>query len=318
MTLFTKNNPHKVDPSWRFLKDMKNPRPEPRSPPDQERSRVPKDPIIPYIVGDGIGTDITPTGQRVLDAAVKKAYDGERKLAWYEIFADEKAFNQYGEWIPADTFEAVRQYKVAFKGPLTTPVGGGIRSLNAHPSGRSLDLFACVFVQYVTSREYPPPVKEPQKLNVVIYRENTEDVYAGIESAQGEEVTKKVIDFLNATYKKNIRPDSGIGIKPMSVTCSKRLVRAAIQYAIRQKRKSVTLVHKGNIMKFTEGAFRDWGYEVAREEFAGQVITEADLFEKQGGKAQEGQVVVKDRIADASSSRCYYAPMSMMCLRHRT
>ena len=271
-----------------------------------DRLKVPSDPIIPYIVGDGIGTDITPTGLKVLDAAVKKAYGGERKLVWYEVFAGEKAFSQYGEWIPADTFEAVRQYKVALKGPLTTPVGGGIRSLNV-TIRQVLDLFACVRpVRYFEG--VPSPVKEPQKLNVVIYRENTEDVYAGIESAQGEEVTRQVIDFLNATYKKNIRPDSGIGIKPISVTGSKRLARAAIQYAVRQKRKSVTLVHKGNIMKFTEGAFRDWGYEVAREEFAGQVITEADLFEKQGGKANEGQVVIKDRIADAMFQQLLLRP----------
>ncbi len=268
--------------------------------------QVPNDPIIPFIIGDGIGTDITPTGQRVLDAAVKKAYGGKRKLAWYEVFAGEKAFNQFGEWIPADTFEAVRQYKVALKGPLTTPVGGGIRSLNV-TLRQVLDLFACVRpVRYFEG--VPSPVKEPQKLNVVIYRENTEDVYAGIESAQGEEVTHKVIEFLNATYKKNIRPDSGIGIKPMSVTGSKRLVRAAIQYAIRQKRKSVTLVHKGNIMKFTEGAFRDWGYEVALEEFAGQVVTEADLYAKQSGQAHEGQVVIKDRIADAMFQQVLLRP----------
>jgi isocitrate dehydrogenase len=268
--------------------------------------QVPNDPIIPIIIGDGIGTDITPTGMKVLDAAVQKAYGGERKIVWYEIFAGEKAFAQYGEWIPGDSFEAIRQFKVALKGPLTTPVGGGIRSLNV-TLRQVLDLFACVRpVRYFEG--VPSPVKEPQKLNVVIYRENTEDVYAGIESAQGEEVTRKVINFLNEVYKKTIAPDSGIGIKPISITGSKRLVRAALTYAVRHKRSSVTLVHKGNIMKFTEGAFRDWGYEVARDEFADSVISEAALYEKQGGKPTPGQVIIKDRIADAMFQQVLLRP----------
>lgn len=268
--------------------------------------QIPSDPIVPIIVGDGIGTDITPTGMKVLDAAVAKAYGGERKVAWYEIYAGEQAFQKFGEWIPEDSFEAIRQFKVALKGPLTTPVGGGIRSLNV-TLRQVLDLFACVRpVRYFEG--VPSPVKEPHKLNVVIYRENTEDVYAGIESAQGEETTLKVIEFLNNAYKKKIAPDSGIGIKPMSVTGSKRLVRAAITYAVRQKRKSVTLVHKGNIMKFTEGAFRDWGYEVAREEFSSKLVSEADLYEKQAGKPESGQIIIKDRIADAMFQQLLLRP----------
>jgi isocitrate dehydrogenase len=268
--------------------------------------KVPNDPIIPIIIGDGIGVDITPTGMKVLDAAVQKAYGGSRKLAWYEVFAGEKAYEKFGEWIPEDTFEAVRRFHVALKGPLTTPVGGGIRSLNV-TIRQVLDLFACVRpVRYFQG--VPSPVKEPHKLNVVIFRENTEDVYAGIESAQGEETTLKVIKFLNEAYKKNIALDSGIGIKPISVTGTKRLVRAAIQYAIQHKRKSVTLVHKGNIMKFTEGAFRDWGYEVARDEFASETVTEADLYDKQGGKLKEGQVLIKDRIADAMFQQVLLRP----------
>ncbi|MCG3196001.1 MAG: isocitrate dehydrogenase (NADP(+)) [Candidatus Omnitrophica bacterium] len=268
--------------------------------------KVPNDPIIPIIIGDGIGTDITPTGMKVLDGAVAKAYGGERKIAWYEVYAGEKANEKFGDWIPDDTFEAIRRFHVALKGPLTTPVGGGIRSLNV-TLRQVLDLFACVRpVRYFEG--VPSPVKEPNKLNVVIFRENTEDVYAGIESAQGEEVTKKVINFLNEAYKKNISADSGIGIKPISVTGSKRLVRAAIHYAIHHKRRSVTLVHKGNIMKYTEGAFRDWGYELAREEFADKTISESDLWDRQGGKLKDGQVLINDRIADAMFQQVLLRP----------
>ncbi|MCA9432967.1 MAG: NADP-dependent isocitrate dehydrogenase, partial [Candidatus Omnitrophica bacterium] len=209
--------------------------------------KVPNDPIIPVIIGDGIGTDVTPTGMKVLDAAVEKAYGGERKLEWYEIFAGEKAKEKYDEWIPKDTFEAIKRFHVALKGPLTTPVGGGFRSLNV-TLRQVLDLFACVRpVRWFEG--VPSPVKEPQKLNVTIFRENTEDVYSGIESAKGEPLTEKLIDFINENFNKNIGKDSGIGIKPISVTGTQRLVRAAIHYAIKQNRKSVTLVHKGNIMK---------------------------------------------------------------------
>jgi len=268
--------------------------------------KVPDDPIIPHIIGDGIGLDVTPTGKRVLDAAVQKAYGGQRKLAWYEIYAGEKAHERFGAWIPDDTFEAIGRFHVALKGPLTTPVGGGFRSLNV-TLRQKLDLFACVRpVRYFEG--VPSPVKEPAKLNVVIFRENTEDVYAGIESAKGEETTKKVIDFLNEAYGVSIRPDSGIGIKPISETGSKRLVRAAITYAVRQKRESVTLVHKGNIMKYTEGAFRDWGYQVAKDEFGDKTISEADLWDKQKGKLKEGQVLVKDRIADAMFQQVLLRP----------
>lgn len=268
--------------------------------------KVPDDPIVPVIIGDGIGLDVTPTGMKVLDAAVKKAYGGQRRIAWYEIYAGEKAMEKYNEWVPGDTFKAIERFHVALKGPLTTPVGGGFRSLNV-TLRQVLDLFACVRpVRWF--KGVPSPVKEPEKLNVTIFRENTEDVYAGIESAQGEEVTQRVIDFLNQAYKTDIRKDSGIGIKPISVTGSKRLVKAAIVYAIHQKRKTVTLVHKGNIMKFTEGAFRDWGYQVAADEFPNQTISEKDLWDKQGGKANEGQVVINDRIADAMFQQVLLRP----------
>ena len=268
--------------------------------------QVPNDPILPVIVGDGIGVDVTPTGMKVLDAAVEKAYGGEKRIAWYEIYAGEKAKEKYDDWLPGDTFKAIERFHVALKGPLTTPVGGGIRSLNV-TLRQVLDLFACVRpVRWFQG--VPSPVKEPEKLNVTIYRENTEDVYAGIESAQGEEVTERVIAFLNEAYQKDIRKDSGIGIKPISITGSKRLVKAAIVYAINQKKKSVTLVHKGNIMKYTEGAFRDWGYQVAAEEFTGQTISESDLWDKQEGKAKNGQVVIKDRIADAMFQQVLLRP----------
>ncbi|MCB9784903.1 MAG: isocitrate dehydrogenase (NADP(+)) [Candidatus Omnitrophica bacterium] len=268
--------------------------------------KVPNDPIIPVIIGDGIGTDVTPTGMKVLDAAVEKAYGGERKLEWYEIFAGEKAKEKYDEWIPKDTFEAIKRFHVALKGPLTTPVGGGFRSLNV-TLRQVLDLFACVRpVRWFEG--VPSPVKEPQKLNVTIFRENTEDVYSGIESAKGEPLTEKLIDFINENFNKNIGKDSGIGIKPISVTGTQRLVRAAIHYAIKQNRKSVTLVHKGNIMKFTEGAFRDWGYQVAANEFADQLISEDDLWSKQDGKLKDGQILIKDRIADAMFQQVLLRP----------
>ena len=268
--------------------------------------KVPNDPIIPVIIGDGIGTDVTPTGMKVLDGAVEKAYGGERKLAWYEIYAGEKAHEKFGEWVPEDSYTAIKRFHVALKGPLTTPVGGGIRSLNV-TLRQVLDLFACVRpVLYF--KGVPSPVKEPDKLDIVLFRENTEDVYAGIESAEGEEVTARVIEFLNEAYGKNIRPDSGIGIKPISITGTKRLVRMAIKYAIKHGRKSVTFVHKGNIMKFTEGAFRDWGYELVAEDFAGDTITESDLWDNQGGEPKNGQVVIKDRIADAMFQQVLLRP----------
>ncbi len=258
---------------------------------------VPDNPIIPFIEGDGIGPDIWAASVRVFDAAVEKAYGGKRKIHWLEIYAGEKANANYGEWLPQATLDAIKQYLVAIKGPLTTPVGGGFRSLNVSLR-QQLELYACVRpVRYF--RGVPSPVKHPEFVDMVIYRENTEDVYAGIEWQEGSAEVKKVIDFLNEQMGTSIRTDSGIGIKPMSVTGTKRLVRKAIQYAVDNNRSSVTLVHKGNIMKFTEGAFRDWGYELAREEFGDVTISEDELWSKHDGKLPEGKILIKDRIADA-------------------
>jgi isocitrate dehydrogenase len=255
---------------------------------------VPDNPIIPFIEGDGTGPDIWRASVRVFDAAVKKAFGGRRKLAWFEVPAGEKAFKDHGEWLPNDTLEAVRAYKVAIKGPLTTPVGGGIRSLNV-TLRQVLDLFACVRpVRYFAGT--PAPVTHPERMNVVIFRENTEDVYAGIEWAKGTPEARKIIEFLEKEMGTRVRPDSGIGIKPISETGSKRLVRQAIQYAIDNKRKTVTLVHKGNIMKFTEGAFRDWGYELATTEFRDHVVTEDEVAH---GASREGKILINDRIADS-------------------
>lgn len=267
---------------------------------------VPDNPIIPYIEGDGIGVDIWPASQKVWDNAVEVAYKGKRKIEWLEILAGEKAFNQTGEWLPEATNQTIRDYKIAIKGPLTTPVGGGIRSLNV--ALRQIhDLYACVRpVRYFQG--VPAPVKEPQKLDVVIFRENTEDVYSGIEYKQDTPEAAKLIGFLKDSFGANIRPDSGVGIKPISVEGTKRLVRRAIKYAIANNKPSVTLVHKGNIMKFTEGAFRDWGYEVAREEFADQTVTEADLWDKFDGKMPAGKVLIKDRIADAMFQQLLLRP----------
>jgi isocitrate dehydrogenase len=267
---------------------------------------VPDQPIIPFIEGDGIGVDIWPASQKVLDAAVEVAYNGKKKIVWKEILAGEKAFNQTGSWLPDETNDVIKEYKVAIKGPLTTPVGGGIRSLNV--ALRQIhDLYACVRpVRWFQG--VPAPVKEPQKLDVVIFRENTEDVYAGIEYKEGSEEAKKVISFLKDNFQANIRPDSGIGIKPMSETGAKRLVRRAIKYALANNKPSVTLVHKGNIMKFTEGAFRDWGYEVAKAEFADQVVTEADLWDKFNGQVPAGKIVIQDRIADAMFQQLLLRP----------
>jgi isocitrate dehydrogenase len=240
--------------------------------------QVPNHPIIPYIEGDGTGRDIWRASQRVFDAAVEKAYGGKRSIAWFEIFAGEKAYRQFQNWLPEDSVNAARDLRVSIKGPLTTPVGGGIRSLNV-ALRQTLDLYACIRpVKYYSG--VPSPVKHPEKLDVVIFRENTEDVYSGIEFRQGTPEAKKLIDFLNNEMggKKKVRADSGVGIKPISIFGTKRLVRAAIQYAIDNKRKTVTIVHKGNIQKFTEGAFREWGYEVAIQEFRDHVITERESW----------------------------------------
>jgi isocitrate dehydrogenase len=255
---------------------------------------VPDDPIIPFIEGDGTGPDIWRASVRVFDAAVDKAFGGRKHIAWFEVPAGEKANTEYGEWLPNDTLEAVRAYKVAIKGPLTTPVGGGIRSLNV-TLRQVLDLYACVRpVRYFTGT--PAPVTHPERMDVVIFRENTEDVYAGIEWAKGTPEAAKIIQFLEREMGKRVRPDSGIGIKPISETGTKRLVRMAVQYAIDNKRRSVTIVHKGNIMKFTEGAFRDWGYEVAKAEFRDAIVTEEEVGK---GASKEGKVVINDRIADS-------------------
>ncbi len=252
---------------------------------------VPDNPVIPFIEGDGIGRDVVPAALKVLSAAAEKI---GKEIVWFEIYAGEKAYKLYGSYLPEDTLNAIREYRIAIKGPLTTPVGGGYRSLNV-TIRQTLDLYACVRPVYYIEG-VPSPLKNPEKVNVVIFRENTEDVYAGIEWPRGSEEAKKLIEFLS-TLGVKVREDSGIGIKPISEFATKRLVRLAIRYAIENGRKSVTLVHKGNIMKYTEGAFRDWGYEVAREEFADVTITEEELWEKYDGKA-DGKIVIKDRIAD--------------------
>ena len=248
---------------------------------------VPDNPIIPYIEGDGIGADLWVAAHRVFNGAVEKVYGGARKIHWMEIPAGEKANEETGEYLPQVTLDAIQEYKVSIKGPLTTPVGGGIRSLNVSMR-QLLDLYACVRpVKYYKGT--PSPVKAPEKMDIVIYRENTEDVYAGIEWAEGTDEAKKVIEFLTTEMGAKIRPDSGIGIKPMSITGTKNLVRKAIQYATDNDRDSVTLVHKGNIMKYTEGAFREWGYELAVEEFGDVTITEDEIWGKARRQGSRGQ-----------------------------
>src|SRR6266403_1035163 len=242
--------------------------------------RVPDRPIVPFIEGDGTGRDIWKASVRVFDAAVEKAYKGKRRVAWYEIFAGEKAKAKFDNWLPDDSVGAVKEFRVAIKGPLTTPVGGGIRSLNV-ALRQILDLYACVRpVKYY--KGVPSPVKHPERMDLVIFRENTEDVYAGIEWEQGTAEAAKLIEFLNKDMlkggKKQVRLDSGVGIKPISITGTKRLVRMAIKFALESGRKSVTLVHKGNIQKFTEGAFRKWGYELATQEFRDRVVTERESW----------------------------------------
>jgi len=264
------------------------------------RLEVPDQPVIPYIEGDGTGRDIWRATSQVLEAAVERAYEGQRRLVWMEVFAGEKALNVTGEWLPDETLRALQQFRVGIKGPLTTPVGGGIRSLNV-TLRQVLDLYACIRpVRYIEG--VPSPVREPQRVNVVIFRENTEDVYAGIEWQAGSAEADRVRRFLVDELKANIREQSGIGIKPMSAFGSKRLVAAAIRYAIQRHKPSVTLVHKGNIMKYTEGAFRDWGYEVAREQFGAQTVPEAE------GAGVTGKVVIKDRIADSMFQQMLLRP----------
>lgn len=253
---------------------------------------VPAEPIIPFIIGDGTGPDIWHASEMVFNAAIQKAYAGKRKVHWMDVPAGERSFKEFGNWLPDESIAALKEYRVSIKGPLTTPVGGGIRSLNV-ALRQSLDLYQCIRpVRWYPN--VPAPVKEPEKVNMVIFRENTEDIYAGIEFKSGSEEASKLRDFLKNTLNKTVRPDAGLGIKPISEFGSKRLVRAAIQFAIKNKRKSVTLVHKGNIMKFTEGAFRDWGYEVAKTEFRDFIVT----WDECAGAVPPGKILIKDSIAD--------------------
>ena len=267
---------------------------------------VPDDPIIPFIEGDGVGPDIWAASQAVFDAAVKKAYGSNRRIIWKEIYAGEKANTKFGTYLPEETIAALKEYLVGIKGPLTTPVGGGIRSLNV-ALRQILDLFACIRpVKYYQGT--PAPVKQPELVDITVFRENTEDLYAGIEWSKGSVDATKVIRFLNEQMGTHIREDSGIGIKPISVHGTKRLVRMAIEYAVKHHKKTVTLVHKGNIMKFTEGAFRDWGYEVARDEFSDVAIAEADLAKKYGNMLPEGKILINDRIADSMFQQVLLRP----------
>ena len=263
---------------------------------------VPPNPIIPFVEGDGTGPDIWRASVRVFDAAVEKAYSGERKIHWMEVYAGEKAHKQFGDWLPQETVDAMEEFRVSIKGPLTTPVGGGIRSLNV-TLRQVLDLYACIRpVRYFEG--VGAPVKEPEKVNIVIFRENTEDVYAGIEWKAGSDEANRIRAYLQKEYGSEIRENSAIGVKPMSEYGSKRLVEMAIQYAITKGRESVTLVHKGNIMKFTEGAFRDWGYEVAKEKFSRSTVTENDATK--GARADA--VVIRDRIADSMFQQLLLRP----------
>ncbi len=266
--------------------------------------RVPAHPILPFIEGDGIGPDIWAAARRVLDAAVRKAYGGKRLIHWFEVYAGGKARDKYGEWLPQDTLEAIRHYTVAIKGPLTTPIGGGYRSLNV-TLRQELNLYACIRpVRYFQG--VPSPVKNPQDVDLTIFRENTEDVYAGIEWREGTEKCRKVVEFLNREMGTTIAADSAIGVKTMSAKASKQLVRKAIKYAVERKKPSVTLVHKGNIMKYTEGAFKEWGYEVAKEEFPQFTITEEEASKL--AKPPASKVVMKDRIADSMFQQILIRP----------
>ena len=264
---------------------------------------VPDRPVIPFIEGDGTGPDIWRASQRVFDAVLAKVSGGKRSVEWLEVLAGQKAFKQTGNWLPEETLETIRRHRVAIKGPLTTPVGGGIRSLNV-ALRQLLDLYACIRpVRYFAG--VPSPMREPEKLDVVIYRENTEDVYTGVEYAAGSPEASRLLAFLRDQFGAKIRDGSALGIKPMSQFGTQRLVAKAIEYAIKTRRPSVTLVHKGNIMKFTEGAFREWGYEVAREKFGGNTIPETEAGK---GKGNTGKVVIKDRIADSMFQQVLLRP----------
>ena len=267
--------------------------------------KVPDRPIVPFVEGDGTGPDIWRASVQVFDAAVERAYEGQRAVAWMEVFAGEKAFKQFQDWLPQETVDAMKEFRVSIKGPLTTPVGGGIRSLNV-TLRQVLDLYACIRpVRYFEG--VGAPVKEPEKVNIMIFRENTEDVYAGIEWKAGSPEAEKIAAYLRKEFKSEIREKSALGLKPMSEFGSKRLVEMAIRYAIAKCKESVTLVHKGNIMKFTEGAFRDWGYEVARDKFPDDTCTEAELA-KGGPTARADAIVMRDRIADSMFQQLLLRP----------
>ncbi len=267
---------------------------------------VPDQPIIPYIEGDGVGPDIWRASVRVFNAAVEKCYGSKKEVHWVEIYAGEKAYQSKGEWAPEETIESIREHKVGIKGPLTTPVGKGIRSVNVLLRQR-LDLYACIRpVKYLSGT--PSPLKHPEKVDMAVFRENTEDVYAGIEWREGSKEALRLREFLEKEMGEKIREDSGIGIKPISRFGTKRLVRMAIRHALSHGRRSVTLVHKGSIMKFTEGAFRDWGYEVAREEFEDHVLLESESGEEGLKNVPSGKVVIKDRIADAMFQQILLRP----------
>lgn len=262
------------------------------------RLQVPNYPIIPFIEGDGTGPDIWRASKRIFDAAVQAAYSGKRRIAWMEVLAGEKAHSRVGSWLPDETLKAFQTYVVGIKGPLTTPVGGGFRSLNV-ALRQLLDLYACVRpVRWFEG--VPSPVKHPERVDVVIFRENSEDIYVGFEHPSGSPQAKKLIDFVRSEFKWQVREDSGVGLKPMSPFGTKRLVRKAIRYALDRGRKSVTIVHKGNIMKYTEGAFREWSYELARQEFGTQTISWDDVAKNHGGKVPEGKILMQDYIADVT------------------
>jgi isocitrate dehydrogenase len=269
------------------------------------RPTTPDKPMIPIIYGDGIGQDIAPATRVVVDAAVSKTYGSQKEVVWLRVYAGEESHRLYGAWLPEETIDAINHYKVALKGPLATPVGEGIRSLNVALRQR-LDLYACVRpVRHL--RGVPAPIKHPELVDVVIFRENTEDLYAGIEWQEGSQDVKKVIAFLEEEMGKKVRKDSAIGIKPISATATKRVARAAVRYAIEHGRKNITIVHKGNIMKFTEGAFRNWAYEAARE-FGDKILTEEDLLKRHNGKVPQGRVLIKDRIADSMFQQILLRP----------
>ena len=273
---------------------------------ENEKINVPANPIIPFIEGDGIGPDIWKASVKVFDSAVSKVFQNRKKILWKELMVGEKSFKETGEWLPQDSIDSIEEYKVAIKGPLTTPVGGGIRSLNV-TLRQVLDLYACVRpIKWI--KGVPSPVKNPENVDLVVFRENTEDVYAGIEWESSSKESKRIIEFFKSNFKKNIRKNSGIGIKPISAFGTKRIVRKSIDYALSNSKESVTLMHKGNIMKFTEGAFKDWGYEIAKDEFPQKTITEDKLWNDFNGVVPKDKLIIKDRIADSMFQQILLRP----------